>query len=833
MKKLSSIVLFFCVVFTLLCNQIMAQKIKIGFGKTGQSEWFGESWFESVQGIGQFWETTSNQPANYLQLLRGEITLIQRNNEQARADGDWNIFVKPDYEFQFLLKNSNGDINRNNDPKKDKTIELEILTPFPLGDFFSEGDYIETFGWWVEDYGHRTNKLPAGDIIESGMGGLIDIVGGLVTGNDNSSDFIFGKGKTEIHPFIYLKKRDRKTGKDLYFSAFDVSGRFNKTHRNEGIVSEDLFDIRIWFPPEISYNTLNSSYDSPIFSNSITEKSSIDRMLDPGLINEKTEVLTTEFEDFLIVAPKFKDNLTPNDDRGEKMEFKTRPIYFAEFSDPKRENNIEESIETSIRKINNKDVLTFTVNLSIEDLENSNGNNESYSKFSFDQVNIYGEIENSIIELNSTHDLVYNIQYAPSIGLNQTEYQMDFFGFNKQKNIFPPFANPSMVRSENNKYFRTKRVYKIRPSKMNMEVKELDGEYISFCGTRGRVSCTNSYKLLPEVFLADENLAVGKYKWKFRFLNRFDGTLNANPVYSIVPSPSFSNQGSPSIPRVVNYTWHQVRNHGNYLEVEFLNKNGEVYANSDELQMDYNNSAIEILCEVTTSIGEKISYSQILKMPSCDCDWRDDLRVIPDMIPRLIPALLLADHLGLDVQNLIESNGRLPQEFLKNYPTEIRTSMIQIDALESYNYKSRKNKIYMDALFEKSKKDMASDMHLFYTQIKKLPTRVIFEEYPTPTYDEIKLNENLSSRIIMTLGDEKNMNKDLIEIENFLLNNPKNRITIIGESNSNQGLKEVKRQSKLIRKKLKDRGYSTSRISVEVRENKWMEKSERIIIRNN
>lgn len=783
----------------------------------------------------QWWETTSDQQDEYLQLLRGKITSIKRNSGSDFNDGDWNIFIEPDIEFESLLYNSKGDRNKHDnkdEPEKDGKIELEILTPFPLDNFFKVGDNIETFGWWVEDYGHRTNECPfyIPDFVCETM--IIDATS--------------GRGKTEIHPFIYLKKTITR-GKSIYFSAFDVSGRFDKTHRDDGIVSPTLYDIPIYFRANPNLRVLNASTSPPISTKILKERASFDRMLDPSL-DEHTRNQTflpddssIWSDDFLLISPRFKGDLTRNDDESENMVTKTRPMYFAEISDFYDEDIFEEVIESSIIQSGNQEILNYNINLSFRDLQSSSGNTESFSSFSFEHINEFGEVEEIKKETASNHEVSYNIRYSPRKGLNQTEFDLEIFGFDKTLNIFPPFADQSMVRSEDNTYFRAKRTYKIRPSKMSMETRELPHAFSGICPLRGKIACITSYKLTPKVYLANERLTNGRYRWKVRFLNRYDGSVNSNPVYSIIPEPQYSLSPLTTTvtPFIGNYPNLQVRNEGDFLEVEFLNNNGQSFTNADEFNSNFNASKIEVICESITSIGEKISFSQILEIPKCECDWRNDLRVIPEMIPRLIPAILLADYLEIDINSHAKSRKRLPTKFLNKYPKDIQSSLVLADALDKYRFKSKENKAYVDALLtnqnsmSKDNKELFFDLISFYDQIKKIPTKVTLNNAPNLSSDVKKEgNENIP-KIIMKFDAEKIKNEDIILIEQYLIENPNNNISIIGEGISKEKTRELKKLIKSIYKKVKIRGFSKNRISCNLRTNKSMDKTKRILIRRN
>ena len=145
----------------------------------------------------QWWTTVSADPNAYLRLGRFRIVDIERGvwpPNMPFDDGDWRIDAVPlDDASRQLLTNAQGHSNWNDE------IELEIMSYFPLDDFFQIDDEVTAYGWHTEDWGH-------------GVGG-----------NDVAGD---NGGKTELHPIIYLQSGALTDEEFQLFAAQDGSDRF-------------------------------------------------------------------------------------------------------------------------------------------------------------------------------------------------------------------------------------------------------------------------------------------------------------------------------------------------------------------------------------------------------------------------------------------------------------------------------------------------------------------------------------------------------------------------------------------------------------------------------
>ena len=222
--------------------QILIQCIGLSYPIFCQHVQIGEA-LAPVWSWAQDWETVRDVDDSYSRFfnyVNGRINLIELNNQNITDDGDWNIFIErtgPDYHFQRLITNRDGEVNEDN------MIELELKTPFPFDDYFSVGSTIDAFGWLVEDRGHSAENF------------------------DSPAHHILGTyGKTELHPIINFRQVYLNSIK--YFTGQDMSGRFITADFPIPPFDPDIIypNYNITFPLEnISNVRLSSTDDSPSY----------------------------------------------------------------------------------------------------------------------------------------------------------------------------------------------------------------------------------------------------------------------------------------------------------------------------------------------------------------------------------------------------------------------------------------------------------------------------------------------------------------------------------------------------------------------------------------
>ncbi len=176
-------------------------------------------------------------PERPIQKVRGIIVDLDSPDPDIKVysgDGDWNVWVRPDYEYQYLQYNSYNELQKR-PPPKTTGIELEVRNNaadrLPLKDWLSGSKFVAE-GWWVEDTAHLARDFSKQEAFTSE-----------------------GRGKSELHPVHTFKSPDWTdqafwvivlSDESNRFSVGPVQRRLNVPFR-QSVSTASLVQGRRWF----------------------------------------------------------------------------------------------------------------------------------------------------------------------------------------------------------------------------------------------------------------------------------------------------------------------------------------------------------------------------------------------------------------------------------------------------------------------------------------------------------------------------------------------------------------------------------------------------------
>ena len=695
--------------------------------KIGESNTFGHNYI-------QYWQTVNSISSfcDYFNSVEGEIHSIHKNSYYPPfQDGDWCIFIKrwlDDPNFQGIITNSAGEVN------EDGMIELEINTPFPLGNYFSVGMPLTALGWWVEDFGHSAEDF-----------------------DTPSGSFLFGgNGKTELHPIINLRVRGINRVK--YFAAQDISERFITSYIPIPplfpFCKLDKFYITIPLP---NFPVVNLSYSEYIGVPSsktlrITENSIVDYVYDATdldltankLLDEinkrQTSIQIYRNESNIEIAPFLPPLVSLSGSDLNSPIYLVNPFYYSDIY-WLNESLLKEEINSFIRTnpINGLQSLQFIVTAELGNSADVNIRPIEWSFWKYDNTDIWGQK----IEMNEENPIEnkvrFNIEYSPAMGMNETEWFFELNAQNRPISWTPgkrsSVSETGIISVQERSIFREKRTYKITPSSLELRIRELKspidfGKYYFDINT-GKVlrywECVTGYRLQVVKHLVHPSVTYSGINWNLNITSNGVTT----PTIFTINSGEIKEVGSVSL---------ELDEFGEILTIQFKNE-------VPSTDFGYCNlSYVIVTADYTTSIGEHLIVSKTITPPKCNQPPNPKPLYDRELFENLLIALIIFDE-----QNIIINNNVLEDEWsLKlrtNWPLYGDSSLLNKDKISQLPTEYRS---LIGEYIKKTTGLQSEDSLLFseilqniLNEVKKLPQVDFKQPSLYPFADKIELlNKN-------------------------------------------------------------------------------------------
>jgi len=371
-----------------------------------------------IQAIIQKWKLVDcTDSTMWIRTLQGEIVSNNLNtgkkgkraNKRCKIhDGDWNIYIRPYPEYEYLGYNSKGELNKRKNEILAGCVKAEIKLEHPLSSIkngldlktlFPPGSQVEVGGWWVQDHGHKP-RHPS----------------------------------TELHPFIYLKTLTDYATADsfVFFIADDRSHRFK-------VSGHDIsYSFQIPIETECKAATIDSSgtmeFISPIAY--LEEEFIIDQFTNDSVLFATSQVEVTQTPD----AVSYNVYLSGNASspiycglfrRGHLSEF---PLFY-----------LKEKIIPIIEYVDSLPVYKYVITMDLisDNMQGRLTDDQNitsgviYSKWMKKTNGDEDTTTTIIIGNHDQHTFTDTLVYAPFPGWEQTEITIHVMGSTLPENFIP------------------------------------------------------------------------------------------------------------------------------------------------------------------------------------------------------------------------------------------------------------------------------------------------------------------------------------------------------------------------------------------------------------